>query len=205
MTEVGCSNCGDTIEVDDPDEQENFFCSRECYYEYLSDPKETHPAEGTHRLSGENHRLYGVTGEDHPAHGHEHTEEAKEKIGKASKGNTRGGGRRRSVEETGNIVSSGWEAEIDKLLFTLGIDYDYEGRTFEFEDGRTYTPDFDLGDTVIEVKGHVYHDWERERAERLLEEFPEITYVAIIDSSEEIPADVVIPFEDHDMVTEVLV
>lgn len=64
------------------------------------------------------------------------------------------------VEETGNIVDSSWEAEVDRLLYDSGIEYFYNGRgdckRFDFGD-FTHAPDFIIPkgnvDVVVEVKG----------------------------------------------------
>jgi hypothetical protein len=64
------------------------------------------------------------------------------------------------VEETGNVVDSSWEAEVDKLFHKSNIEYFYNGhgeyKRYGF-DGFTHAPDFIVeGETkeiVVEVKG----------------------------------------------------
>lgn len=59
------------------------------------------------------------------------------------------------IEELGHKVRSSWEAKIGKILQNSDVDYDYEGKTFEFN-RTTYTPDFSINnsDIFVEVKGY---------------------------------------------------
>ena len=67
----------------------------------------------------------------------------------------------REVEETGHTVASDWEAEVDLLLHSSNLNYQYEGETFTMEDTWN-TPDFISDDWILEVKSPAgYRDKER--------------------------------------------
>lgn len=104
-----------------------------------------------------------------------------------------------TVEETGNTVKSGWEEEIDLLLHESGINYDYEPKRFDLNT-RQYTPDFIVGDNVIEVKG-----WVDERANARASEFlltrPQYTYIVV---GTEMPCDTHIPWEERETLVDYL-
>lgn len=138
------------------------------------------PEEGKEKISeamsGENHPHYGKTGKDHP------------KYGKLS------GLKLQTVEETGNTVRSNWEKEIDLLLHKASITYEYEPKTFELTDELTYTPDFIVGDIVIEVKGWP-NDISKKRARIFLEERPKHHYLVI---GNKVPCDTFIPWKNSD-------
>lgn len=121
-----------------------------------------------------------------------------------SPGNTWGGRTdTHTVPETGHEVDSKWEVEIDRLFHTLGLDYEYEPRAFEFENGRSHTPDFIIdGRIAVEVKGFPVTDWHKERAELFMAEYPEYTYMII--GTTEVPADMAIRWDDRAFVEEVL-
>lgn len=84
------------------------------------------------------------------------------------------------VEETGNTVDSTWEAEIDRLLHSLDIEYYYndgdELNKFVMENGN-YVPDFIIpkssGDIVIEVKGWLGYGYNKEKSEKFAKEMTE--------------------------------
>lgn len=154
--------------------------------------------------------------------GFKHTDETKEKISEIKKQQWKDGvfddaevgskpghnyghkGRKKiTVEETGHIVDSGWEAEIDRLFHMLGLDYDHDPEPFEFENGRTHKPDFVVKDRIaVEVKGWPISDWHKERAQLFMNEYPEYTYMVI--GTTEIPADMAIRWDDRQFVEEVL-
>lgn len=91
------------------------------------------------------------------------------------------------VEETGNKVDSGWEAEVDKLLFDLEIEYEYNGhgefKRYEIND-FTHAPDFIIPtedkDLIVEVKGRrsVYEQEEKmETIANNLTQRKDVTYI----------------------------
>lgn len=131
--------------------------------------------------SGENHHLYGVTGEDHPSYG------------------VASGLKLQKVEETGHRVRSNWEKKIDLLLYRAEIDYEYEPDTFNLPNGDTYTPDFIVNNSIIiEVKG-----WPDERsvkrAELFMEEYPEFLYLVV---GNELPCDIFLDWENYKNIVE---
>jgi hypothetical protein len=84
------------------------------------------------------------------------------------------------VEKTGNTVRSGWEKEIDIMLFESDFEYQYESEFFDLGKYR-YTPDFFVGDVVIEVKGWA-DERSKETAELFMQKFgDDYTYVVIGD------------------------
>jgi hypothetical protein len=137
----------------------------------------------------------GVTGEDAPRYGSTPSEETRQKI--RENGSP---GRREAftVDETGHTVKSGWEAEVDKMLHSADISYEYEP-VFELSD-RRYYPDFQTRDIVIEVKGWVT-DMCEERAKRFIDENPDLTYVVV---GSEIPHDIHIEWNNRKKLMEVV-
>lgn len=142
-------------------------------------------------VTGEDHPSHGVTGEDHPMYGYEWSEEQLEKLSEAHMGQLSAGTKQIHVDETDNTVRSGWEAEIDTILYDSGLEYEYEAKTFDL-DGYTYTPDFVCRSTVIiEVKGYV-HDGDQQKAKDLMKKNPDRTYIVV---GSELPADQHLPWE----------
>lgn len=128
--------------------------------------------------------------------GHEVSEETRQKIRESL---TPSGPLSIDVPETGHTVKSYWEREIDLLLHGESVAYEYESETFQL-DGRAYTPDFIVGEVVIEVKGYA-RDTDIERAEMFVSEYPGLEYVAI---GAELPCDVHLPWEERHRLPEVL-
>lgn len=95
-----------------------------------------------------------------------------------------------------HLARSGYEVEVAEILLDIGVEYEYEGLVIEYEDNRTYTPDFVTEQYVIEVKGHVYRN-EKKLAELALEKLSEKQYVVIQDSGPKIPADVHISWDER--------
>jgi len=91
--------------------------------------------------------------------GFEHTEKAKKKISDAVSGEKNGMYSKSPewsfVEVEGIRVRSEWEADVVRKLVEKNIDFEYEPQSFEWKEGRTYTPDFEVDDWFIEVKGYV--------------------------------------------------
>lgn len=123
-------------------------------------------------------------------------EEHRDAISEAMMGNTHGGLDFQTVEATGNTVASAWEAEFDRRLHELGATYEYEGETFDIGDGQTYTPDFIIGDLVVEVKGGIWTGWSIERAERFRDQYPEYTYMVV--GNDSVPCDIHYEWRERD-------
>jgi len=151
-------------------------------------------------VTGEDHPWYGVTGEDHPLFGYEWSEEQLEQLSEAHKGQLSGGTDQITVEKTGHTVRSGWEAEIDEMLFENNIEYRYEGRTFDLGE-YTYTPDFvcDRG-AVIEVKGYIW-DGDQQKARDFMERYPELSYLIV---GSELPGDYHLSWEERESLPELI-
>ncbi|MDY6761606.1 MAG: NUMOD3 domain-containing DNA-binding protein [Candidatus Nanohaloarchaea archaeon] len=188
------------------------YCSRDCANQE-SWKNRDNPAkrpEVRQKLSAQRQ------GSRNPFHGEEHTEEALEKMAEASSGQNNpwhgmtgedhpaygnvSGLKLQTVEETGHTVRSNWEKEIDLLLHKSGFDYAYESRTLELSAELTYTPDFFVGDTVIEVKGWP-DELSKKRAKKFLQEFPEYTYIVV---GNEIPCDIFIAWDERETLVDVL-
>jgi hypothetical protein len=151
-------------------------------------------------VTGEDHPWYGVTGEDHPLYGYEWSEEQLEQLSEAHRGQLTGGTDQIEVEKTGHTVRSGWEAEIDEILFENNIQYEYEARTFDLGE-YTYTPDFVCdGGAVIEVKGYVW-DGDRQKARDFIELNPELSYLVV---GSELPADNHLSWEERESLPELI-
>lgn len=133
-------------------------------------------------MSGESHPLHGVTGEEHPSYG------------------VASGLKLQTVEKTGHTVRSNWEKEMDLMLFEANIDYKYEPETFKLSEELTYTPDFLVGDIVIEVKGWP-NDISKKRAKLFLEKFSNYTYLVV---GNKVPCDIFIEWENRQKLLEVL-
>ena len=81
------------------------------------------------------------------------------------------------VKETGNTVDSTWEAEVDRLLHSLDLNYYYNDgdktKKYQMKDGN-YVPDFMIPgitqDTVIEVKGWLGYGYNKEKTESFAKE-----------------------------------
>ena len=90
-------------------------------------------------------------------------------------------------------VDSVSELKIAELLVDTGVEYENEGITIQYGDGRTYTPDFVTEEYVIEVKGE---DWgkiydkevtAKQKARAAMDSLDDRAYVVI---GEELPADI---------------
>lgn len=84
--------------------------------------------------------------------------------------------------DIGFYVRSRWEANFARYLIFTKQDFQYEPDSFLLSTGRTYTPDFKVGDMYFEVKGW-WTSTAKEKFELFTTEFPHI-YVKIIDYAE---------------------
>lgn len=141
-------------------------------------------------------------------------EEVKEKVSISLKESYRNGERKPAspnriiVEETGHNVDSGWEAKVDILLHENGFDYKYntdkDFPTFQI-DGNTYTPDFVIGDRVIEVKGSLGYHYRKDRVEKYAEEMTQrddVEYIVI--GSVDLDCDKYISWEEREQIIDYL-
>lgn len=119
--------------------------------------------------------------------GKKRTEEQRKKMSKsASKREaksvyTKGiGGKRKDIDF---YVRSSWEANIARLLKFLNINFSYETKTFELENGKYhYRPDFKIEENYLEVKGW-WDDKSKLLKELMKKEYPEI-YIIYISEKE---------------------
>lgn len=136
------------------------------------------------KTEGEKNAMYGVTGEDHPAYG-----------------NSRRGSEKYYSEEYGHIIRSSWEEKIANLLSTNDIDYEYEDVTFYYDE-FTYTPDFFVGEYVIEVKG--FADARSKGQASMFMEVNSDEYEYIVLSEEKMPCDIHIKWKNKERLLEVI-
>ncbi|PSQ55364.1 hypothetical protein BRD22_09700 [Halobacteriales archaeon SW_8_68_21] len=108
--------------------------------------------------------------------------EVAQKVSDALKGHEPTGGNIRHSDEIGHLVRSDWEYDVAKALQEAGIEYEYEP-AFELSDS-VYHPDFQFGDTIIEVKGVAELWGQTEKVEEFLETYgDEYTYVVVGDGA----------------------
>jgi hypothetical protein len=122
----------------------------------------------------------------------------KKSMSESMKGNNHGRRNCFFVDELGHEVDSNWEMDVAFLLQHNNIDYEIEPE-YKRSEGRSYFPDFRVGDIVIEVKG-----WASEPAIEKAEEFMERheeTYVVVGD---EMPCNYHFSWENREQLTEVL-
>lgn len=151
-------------------------------------------------VTGEDHPWYGVTGEDHPMYGYEWSEEQLERLSEAHRGQLSAGTKRIEVPETGHVVRSGWEAEIDLVLWGSGIEYGYESRTFDLGE-YTYTPDFICDSQfAVEVKGYVWPN-DAEKAEQFMQTKTDFVYIVV---GSQLPSDHHIEWDSRESLPELL-
>ncbi len=97
-------------------------------------------------------------------------------------------------------VASVLELKVAELLVDIGVEYEYEGLTIEYDDGRSYTPDFVTTDYVIECKGQDWGDLynqdvtAEDKAEAAMDSLETRKYVVI---GAKIPADIHIRWDDR--------
>ena len=85
-------------------------------------------------------------------------------------------------EDLNIYLRSRWEANFARYLKFLKQDFTYESETFLLSDGRTYTPDFKVGEKYYEVKGW-WTGIAKEKFSLFLKDYPQVE-VQIIDSVE---------------------
>jgi len=78
----------------------------------------------------------------------------------------------RYIEELGHSVRSEWEKIIALRLKEADIPYKWEGITLKCNGGNnTYTPDFVVGNILIEVKGPLF-DKQRKKMKEIIQNYP---------------------------------
>jgi hypothetical protein len=85
-------------------------------------------------------------------------------------------------EDLGHYVRSNWEANFARILKLQGKQYKYEPLTFTLSSGKTYTPDFLVGETFYEVKGY-WTELAKNKFESFLKDYPNVK-VKIIEGPE---------------------
>jgi len=103
------------------------------------------------------------------------------------------------VEETDRKVRSGWEAEIDRMLYDSELKYEYEPKIFDIGQ-QSYTPDFKVNDYIIEVKGRVV-DRDIKRAEKFMDTHSGFEYVVV---GSYLPSDIHIDWDNRDELIKVV-
>ena len=58
-------------------------------------------------------------------------------------------------EDLGFYVRSSWEANFARVLIHEGREFEYEPTAFELKSGKSYVPDFKVGECYYEVKGYM--------------------------------------------------
>jgi hypothetical protein len=95
------------------------------------------------------------------------------------------------LQEFDITVASLWEKQFAYLLNEHNHEFTYEP-CFELK-SRKYYPDFQVGDTVFELKGYIWEDG-IEKANQFLELYPSHTYIVI---GKKMPADHHYPWENR--------
>lgn len=126
------------------------------------------------------------------------SEEWSKKISEALKGNNHGRRNCFFVDELGHEVDSSWEMDVAFLLQHNNIDYEIEPE-YKRSEGRSYFPDFKVGNIVIEVKG-----WASEPAIEKAEEFMERHDEMYVVVGDKMPCDYHFSWENREELTEVL-
>ena len=76
-------------------------------------------------------------------------------------------------EDIGVTVRSTWEANYCRVLNLLGRKWSYEPRRFLLKNGSSYTPDFKVGSSFVEVKGYVSPLWKK-KVQLFHEQYPDV-------------------------------
>jgi len=142
------------------------------------------------------------------------SEEARQKISDTLMGHEVSEGRRQKirenstpgqymsieVDETGHIVRSTWEEEVDLILHSSSLDYEYEPKAFDIGES-TYLPDFIVDETVIEVKGWA-NEHSIDRARKFMEKYPRYRYLVL--GNPDVPHDIHLHWENRDQLVPTL-
>lgn len=85
-------------------------------------------------------------------------------------------------EDLGHYVRSNWEANFARILRLQGKSYEYEPKSFQLAEGKTYTPDFLVGGVFYEIKGY-WTEAAKHKLESFKKQFPDVV-VQIIEGPE---------------------
>lgn len=109
------------------------------------------------------------------------------------------------VEETGHVVASSWEEKVDLILHEIGLDYVYEGNTYQIGDTWN-TPDFEGEDFIVEVKGYAGFRG-KGRYEEIGKHFVENadkTYILVAGDNVDMPCDIRVDWENCEELFDIL-
>jgi len=174
LVEVKCEWCG-TVEKEYESQLEifgdNWYCQRECYNKAQSKRRTGRSleenigaagAEKVRKHASEMGKLRDNSGKLNPMFGttRELSNETKQKISESLKGREPPEAKWMFDDKLGHFTRSDWERKFGRLLQDSEIEYQYEGVTFEYDDGRKYYPDFVLPNhqIIIELKGEYWVD-----------------------------------------------
>jgi len=76
-------------------------------------------------------------------------------------------------EDLGFYVRSSWEANFARVLRYLQKEFEYEPEYFSLDNGKSYIPDFKVGDCFYEIKGYMSQA-SKEKIELFKQKFPQI-------------------------------
>lgn len=214
QVEVECIVCGTEGIVNQwYDKAYNWTCSDECANKARSEKLQGRKIEWVEKVSEGLKQYY----DEHEGQfeGRTHSEETREKLREINEGreitwrekisktmaekSCTNPAQQIEVEETSHTVRSRWEKKIDILLFQSDFEYQYEPRVFELETYH-YTPDFKVGDVIIEVKGYA-SSASIEKAKQFRQRYQEYQYVVV---GAEMPADRRIEWKSREQLTDVL-
>ena len=136
------------------------------------------------RVRNTDYPVHDITGDNNPMR----DPEVARKVSEALKGHEPYWPDVDYCDELGHRVRSSWEYEVADALQDAGVEYEYEP-AFELSDS-TYYPDFQIDDTIVEVKG-VVELWGRiEKVEEFLQRYgDEYEYVVVGDDA--------LPHDEH--------
>lgn len=107
--------------------------------------------------------------------GREHSQETKDQIARAMRGNKNGIHRgNKGATYNGIRMDSMWEVAVAEYLDRVGIEWEYSPCVFPLSERRSYRPDFRLADgSFIEVKGY-WRPENRAKFSDFLSKYPEV-------------------------------
>jgi len=76
-------------------------------------------------------------------------------------------------DDLGFYVRSSWEANFARVLVCRNEKFEYESQSFTLESGKTYIPDFKVGDCYYEIKGYMTQA-ANDKLREFREQYPDI-------------------------------